>query len=77
MPAGLPSHVRQIAAEPVAAIPKATALNSHEAMRLLAKIRRSELRKARALRQAVQHSDKTRTKIGAARKPRKSPYAVK
>jgi hypothetical protein len=57
--APVPSHVRVEAQRAPAPIPLST-LNSRQAEALILDIRRSELRKHRALRDAVQHADAIR-----------------
>ena len=73
-PAPLPAHVRAEANRGVVALPPATAnLNSREAMALIAAIRKSEVRKDRAIRQAVRFDDRRRSSYRKVKRKKGSP----
>jgi len=67
-----------VAASGVTVIPKGP-LNSREAMRLIGKLRSSELRRDRALKQAIRLEDQRRSKFNAKRAKAKngSAYVVR
>ena len=65
-----PSHIRAEAMRAPVAIPPKGDSNA-DAMRLLTKVRRSELQYRRALQQSVAHSDRTKRAYDVKRKAKK------